>query len=100
MFILPLFIVISLVLYIYYKVMIIRTKDPLTQDYLNSKSKVFLGSFIFFFGINQYVFYQTKLSLFIGLLFLVLGIFQAQSGWKASKHYRKEYQKLQSKTQS
>ncbi|ARI76809.1 YtpI family protein [Halobacillus mangrovi] len=98
MFIFPLLIVISFVLYIYYKVMIVRTRDPLTQDYLNSKSKIFLGSFILFFGVNQYVFYQTKLSLFIGLIFIALGIFQAQSGWKASKHYRNEYQKHQTQS--
>ncbi|ASF40147.1 MULTISPECIES: YtpI family protein [Halobacillus] len=100
MIIFPVLILVSLVLYIYYKVMIVRTKDPLTQDYLNSKSKIFLGSFIFFFGINQYMFYETKLSLFIGILFLALGIFQTKEGWKAAKHYRNEFQKHQASVQS
>ncbi|KHE67465.1 YtpI family protein [Halobacillus sp. BBL2006] len=98
MIIFPILIVISFVLYLYYKVMIVRTRDPLTQEYLNSKSKLFLGSFVLFFGINQYMFYQTRLSLFIGIVFIALGIFQAQSGWKASKHYRKEYQKHQTQS--
>ncbi|MGP4075712.1 YtpI family protein [Halobacillus sp. K22] len=100
MIIFPVLILVSLVLYIYYKVMIVRTKDPLTQDYLNSKSKMFLGSFIFFFGINQYMFYETRLSLFIGILFLALGLFQTKEGWKATKHYRNEFQKHQASTQA
>ncbi|MGV2622346.1 YtpI family protein [Halobacillus sp. ACCC02827] len=98
MIIFPILILVSFVLYLYYKVMIFRTKDPLTQEYLNSRSRVFLGSFIFFFGINQYVFYQTKLSLFIGIVFLLLGIFQARLGWKASKHYQAEYRKHETPT--
>ena len=73
--------------------MIVRSKDPLTQAYLNSKGKIFLGSFIFFWGINQYVFYQTRLSLFIGIAFIVLGAMQSINGWKASAHYRNEYRK-------
>ncbi|MBN9655356.1 hypothetical protein GLW00_17500 [Halobacillus litoralis] len=100
MIIFPILILVSFVLYIYYKVMIIRSNDPLTQEYLNSKSKLFLGSFIFFFGINQYVFYQTKLSLFVGLVFIALGIFQARLGWKASKHYQAEFQKHRTSPQS
>lgn len=100
MIIFPVLILVSLVLYIYYKVMVIRSRDPLTQEYLNSKSKLFLGSFIFFFGINQYVFYQTKLSLFVGVVFVLIGVFQAHSGWKASQHYQAEYQKHRTSTQS
>ncbi|MFQ3542510.1 YtpI family protein [Halobacillus rhizosphaerae] len=89
-------ILISLVLYIYYKVMVVRAKDPLTQEYLNSRSKIFLGSLVTFFGINQYLAYQTRLSLFIGIVFVILGIIQFRYGWKASKHYQREYSKQQS----
>lgn len=73
MFILPVIIAVSIILYVYYKVAIIRNNDPLTQLYYNAKARIFLGSFIFFFGINQYLFYQTKISLYIGIVFLVLG---------------------------
>ncbi|TGB04068.1 YtpI family protein [Halobacillus salinus] len=91
----PILILLCLVLYIYYKVMVTRTKESLTQVYLNSKSKIFLGGFIFFWGINQYLFYETKLSLLIGIVFVLLGAFQARTGWKATKHYRNEFQKHQ-----
>ncbi|MCA0969823.1 YtpI family protein [Halobacillus litoralis] len=86
-------ILLSFVLYIYYKVMITRTNDPLVQDFTNSKAKICLGAFIFFWGINQYLFYQTQLSLFIGLAFILLGGYQAITGWKAMNHYKGEYQK-------
>ncbi|MBA2173342.1 YtpI family protein [Halobacillus locisalis] len=98
MIIFPILILLSFVLYIYYKVMITRAKDSLTQVYLNSKAKIFLGGFIFFWGINQYLFYQTKLSLIIGIVFLILGAYQAQTGWKATKHYRNEYRKQETST--
>lgn len=95
MIIFPILILLSFVLYIYYKVMVTRTKDSLTQVYLNSKSKIFLGGFIFFWGINQYMFYETRLSLFIGIVFVLLGAYQARTGWKATQHYKGEYQKQQ-----
>lgn len=87
-------IMISIVLYIYYKVSILRTKDPLTQVYFNAKARICLGSFIFFFGINQYLLYGTKISLFIGILFLALAILQINRGLKEAKHYRNEWKRL------
>src|SRR5690625_4528198 len=87
-------IVISIVMYIYYKVTILRTKDELVQKYTNAKARIFLGSFIFSFGVNQYVAYQTKFILFISIVFVILGCLQIISGFKEAKHYRNEYQKL------
>ena len=80
MIIFPIVIVLSVVMYIYYKVAILKTKDGLTQKYFNAKSRICLGLFILAFGINQYVFYQTKISLFIGIIFIVLGIMQSVRG--------------------
>lgn len=94
MIIFPIIIMISIVLYIYYKVAILRTKDRLTQVYFNAKSRVCLGSFILFFGVNQYLFYESKLSLFVGIAFLILGSMQINRGIKEVKHYRKEGQRL------
>src|SRR5690625_1859149 len=74
MIIFPIVIVISIVLYIYYKVSILRTKDGLTQLYFNAKSRICLGTFIIFFGINQYLYYQSKFALIISLVFLLLGV--------------------------
>lgn len=86
-------VIVSIVLYIYNKVMITRTPNPITQRYYNSKAKFFLGVFIASFGSGQYLFYETRISLFIGILFLIAGILQLTHGWKASRHYRNEYYK-------
>lgn len=87
-------IVISIVMYIYYKVSILKTKDELTQKYMNAKARIFLGSFVFFFGINQYIAYQTKLILFISIVFFILGGMQMIDGYKEAKHYRNEWKRL------
>ncbi|WP_106496924.1 YtpI family protein [Lentibacillus sp. Marseille-P4043] len=94
MVIFPIIIVLALVLYIYYKVSILRSKDKLTQSYFNAKSRICLGVFVLFFGINQYLYYQTKLSLFIGIVFVILGGMQFNLGFKETKHYRKEWRRL------
>ncbi len=94
MFIFAILIMISIVLYIYYKVAILKTKDKLSQKYINAKSRIFLGTFLIFFGINQYIAYQTKLILFISIVFLFLGVIQAIDGFKEAKHYRNEWKRL------
>lgn len=87
-------IIISIVMYIYYKVSILRTKDELVQKYTNAKARIFLGSFILAFGVNQYIAYQTKFILFISIVFVILGMIQIISGYKEAKHYRNEYRRL------
>lgn len=99
MFILPILIILSLVMYVYYKVAILKSKDGLTQAYFNAKSRICLGIFIAAFGINQYLFYQSKISLFIGIIFLVLGIMQLTFGYKQAKFYRKEWKRLHPTTE-
>jgi len=94
MVIFPIIIVISIFLYVYYKVTILRTKDSLTQHYINAKSRICLGTFILFFGINQYLHYQTKTALFVAIPFAILGILQLNRGIKEARHYRKEWQRL------
>jgi len=95
MIIFPIIIVISAVLWVYYKVAIVKNKgDGLTQAYFNAKSRICLGSFVFFFGVNQYLFYLTRFSLFIGIIFVLLGGLQIYVGFKEAKHYRKEYRRL------
>ncbi|WP_029191201.1 YtpI family protein [Ornithinibacillus scapharcae] len=94
MIIFPMVIVLSIVLYLYYKVAILKTKDGLTQRYFNAKSKICLGLFVVAFSINQYVFYQTQISLFIGLVLISLGFLQLIRGLKETKHYRNEWKRL------
>ena len=94
MIIFTLLIVFSIVFYVYYKVAILKTKDPLTQVYYNAKARLALGTSIIAFAINQYLFYQSKLTLIIGLIFLVLGFLQINLGFREARHYKKEYRRL------
>ncbi|MFD2046314.1 YtpI family protein [Ornithinibacillus salinisoli] len=94
MIIFPILIVLSVVLYVYYKVAILKTKDRLTQAYFNAKSRICLGIFLLVFGINQYIFYGTRISLFIGIVFIFLGILQSLRGIRETKHYRSEWRRL------
>lgn len=87
-------IVLSIVMYVYYKVTILRTKDSLSQKYINAKAKICLGSFLIFFAINQYIAYQVKFVLVISLIFFVLGIMQIVDGFKRAKHYKGEWNRL------
>ncbi|WP_058307110.1 YtpI family protein [Gracilibacillus massiliensis] len=93
MVIFPVVIVLSFIIYLYYKVMITRDHDPLTQEIKNAKARIALGTFISFFGINQYLFYETQLALFIALLFLFIGIIQGYGGFKRFNHYKHEFNK-------
>lgn len=91
-------IIISIVMYMYYKVTILRTKDELVQKHTNAKARIALGAFILSFGINQYIAFQTKLILFISIVFVLLGTLQIVYGFKEAKHYRNEYQRLHPNT--
>jgi len=94
MIIFPFIIILSVVFYVYYKVSILRTKDGLTQHYMNAKSRISLGVFLIAMAITQYVAYQTKTALFICLVFFILGIIQAVYGFNAARHYRNEWKRL------
>ena len=87
-------IVVSFILYIYFKVRIISQKDPLTMRFTNAKARIALGIFISTFGANQYVYYQTQLALFVCLLFVILGIIKIVYGYRLYKHYRGEIIRL------
>ncbi|WP_102026790.1 YtpI family protein [Salirhabdus sp. Marseille-P4669] len=90
MIILPILIILTLVMYIFFKVKILSLKDPLLMHFTNAKARLALGFLIAVFGINQYLFYETTLSLIIGIVFVVIGIAQLQYGFKLYRHYRNE----------
>ncbi|HIS29831.1 MAG TPA: YtpI family protein [Candidatus Avamphibacillus intestinigallinarum] len=94
MFIFSVIMIVTLVLYVYYKVQIIKEKERLLQVYINAKSRICLGTFVLLFGLNQYILYQSKLSLYIMLVFILLGGAQAVRGFKEAKHYRKEWKRI------
>lgn len=92
------FIIVSIVMYIYYKVAILKTKDTLIQKYYNAKARIFLGIFLISFAVNQYVVNQIKLILIISIVFIFLGVLQIIDGYKQAKHYRNEWRRLNPET--
>lgn len=73
--------------------MIANDPDPLTKEIKNAKARIALGIFISVFGINQYLFYETQLALFITIVFLFFGFLQGYGGYKRLMHYREEFKK-------
>ncbi|MFC0522340.1 YtpI family protein [Pontibacillus salicampi] len=90
MVIFPIIIVLSFVIYFYFKVAIWRRKDPLTQEYTNAKARIALGIFMTAFGINQYAALQSKLALYICIVFLLFGVTQLVYGYKTTRFYGKQ----------
>lgn len=97
MFILPVIVIVSIVFYIYYKVAILKTEEIIVQLYYNGRARMALGSFILSAGISLYIVYQSKLSLFVASVFLLLGLMQFIRGFNESRHYQREYQRTNSK---
>ncbi|MGP6197365.1 YtpI family protein [Priestia megaterium] len=81
-------IVVSFVFYMYLKVKYVRSKRPMERKWISSKSSICLGSFVLFFGINQWFIYETSLSLIIGILFVLFGSGSILAGIKAYKYYQ------------
>jgi len=90
MIIFPMTIVLSFIIYLYFKAQVFRTKDPLHQEHINAKAHIPLGLFVATFGANSYVFYQTKLALFIAIVFIILGVMQITHGYRKTKFYGKQ----------
>lgn len=93
MIVFPIVIILSIIIYFYYKFTLLREPDPLTQEIKNAKARIALGIFLSMFGINQYLFYQTQIALFITLVLLFFGIIQGYGGIKRYLHYKNELQK-------
>ncbi|KGP90821.1 membrane protein [Pontibacillus chungwhensis BH030062] len=91
MVIIPIIIVLSLAMYLLYKVQILRLgEDPLKQVYTNSKARIALGLFMVAISMNIYIVYQTKLALYITIVFIILGGAQLVYGYKTTRFYGKQ----------
>ena len=93
MIIFPILVVTSFLLYFYYKIIILRTSEEVLQHYYQAKARICLGTFVSSFAISQYIYYQSQLSIIIGLIFLFIGILQIVDAYKASRHYRNEWKR-------
>ncbi|GEL07349.1 YtpI family protein [Salisediminibacterium halotolerans] len=83
-------IVISLVLFVYFKVNQTRSSGPAEKRSYAAKSSVAAGVFLAAFGINSFAYYLTGPAAFVLLLFVAVGganIFLGIRNFKQLKPY-------------
>ncbi|PTL39850.1 YtpI family protein [Alkalicoccus saliphilus] len=88
MVIFPVFLVASLVLFVYFKVLQLRTKGPGERELYSAKATIALSIFIITFGVNSYINLQTTTAAVVGLIFLVLGGVNLYFGIKRHQHFK------------
>ncbi len=86
MFVLAIFIVLTLTFYIFYKVRQVRSNRPMEKKWLSAKASIALGFFIALFGINQLFIYQMTITYVISAIFIVIGLGSCWAGWKMYRH--------------
>lgn len=96
MIIFPILIVVSLFLFVYFKVIQTRVKGPGERALYNAKSNLALGVFILAFGINSYITLQTTVAAVVALLFTAMGIVNLYFGFQRYKFYKPVAQKEKS----
>jgi YtpI-like protein len=87
MLILVVFIILSLTLYLFYKVRYVRTRLPMEKRWLSAKCNIALGMFVAFFGANIFFVHLTAVGITIAVIFLIIGLGSAFAGYKAYRHY-------------
>jgi uncharacterized membrane protein len=80
-------IILSLSFYVYFKVKYFRVKEHMHKKWISAKSSVALGAFITSFGINQWIAIPSKVSMVVGIIFLIVGIGSIRVGIKAYRYY-------------
>lgn len=57
------------------------------KQWISSKSSIALGSFVFFFGVNQLIPFRSTVALVVGIVFVLIGTLSIWAGYRAYKHY-------------
>ena len=80
-------IVLSLGIYVFYKIQTVRTKMPMEKKWISGKSSMALGAFVALFGVNQLFLFQTNVTYIIAAVFILVGLFSVWGGYKMYKFY-------------
>jgi len=57
------------------------------RKWISAKSSIALGSFVFFFAINQFFIHRSTVSLIVGIVFLFVGAGSIWGGYRAHRYY-------------
>jgi len=80
-------IVLSLGVYLFYKIKSVRTRMPMEKKWISGKSSVALGAFVALFGINQLFLFHTTITYIIAAVFIFVGLYSIWGGYKMYKFY-------------
>ena len=80
-------IVLSFVLYFYFKTKQFRSELPIAKKWYANRSLVALGSLLLFFGINQITLFPTTLTYVISGLLIIIGLATMVHYFRVAKHY-------------
>ncbi|MGE7940587.1 YtpI family protein [Lysinibacillus xylanilyticus] len=82
-------IIISFVIYFYFKTKQFRSPLPIAKNWYKSKANVSFGVFILIFGVNQAYLFPGIYTFIIVAILVVLGIFVIIENIKKTRHYGK-----------
>jgi len=85
--VLVILIIFSLSFYAYYKMKYFRSHRPAERRWISAKANMALGSFVFFFGANQFFLYSSTITYVVGTIFLLIGGGSVWAGYRTYKHY-------------
>ncbi|MDZ5605800.1 YtpI family protein [Bacillus pseudomycoides] len=80
-------IIISFMLYLFYKTKYFRTNRPMEKGWLAGKSGVALGAFVALFGANQFFLDLSTARIVVGILFILFGSVSIFNGFRQYKHF-------------
>lgn len=78
----------SLIFYVFFKAKVFRTYRPMERNWVNSKSKMWLGSFIFFYGLNVVFSIASTVSMVVGSVFVGFGLLYIFINFRQSRILR------------
>lgn len=80
--------VLCLAAYVFFRVKYFRVKQPYHRQWISSKATIALGTFMFFFGIDQLIVWQDKVAIIVGSVFAIVGFVYAIQGFRTYKFYQ------------
>lgn len=80
-------IIISFMLYLFYKTKYFRTNRQMEKGWLAGKSAMALGVFVALFGANQFFLDISTARIIVGVLFILFGSASIFNGFRQYKHF-------------
>ncbi|WP_157812132.1 YtpI family protein [Alteribacter populi] len=69
----PIVIVVSLILFVYYKVQQVKATGLMEKRWYGAKGSIAVGIFIAIFGLNAMINFGTSIATFVGVIFIIYG---------------------------